>query len=123
MARIRVAQDLVDVVEGAEHVQENLSERIEVKRALLIELDALSPPDTALASSTTALMPSALAEGFTGAGRVLVTHPLNPPHLVPAAEVAPHSGTDPAVLEAVCERLPEPGRRRCRCAARPRASP
>lgn len=109
MARIRVAQDVADAVEGAEHVQENVPEQIEVKRALLAELDALCPPDTALASSTSALMPSALAEGLAGSGRVLVAHPLNPPHLVPAVEVVPHSGTDPTVLEAVCHRLRQAG--------------
>lgn len=40
---------------------------------------------------------------------MLVAHPLNPPHLVPAVEVVLHPGTDPAVLEAVCDRLRQAG--------------
>ena len=106
---IRPAGDLRDAVEGAVHVQENVSERIEVKRAVLGELDRLCPPGTALASSTSALMPSALARGLSHPERMLVAHPLNPPHLVPAVEVVPHPGTDPAVVEAVRDRLRRAG--------------
>ena len=106
---IRVAETLGDAAGGAEHVQENVSERIEVKRAVLGELDALCPPGVALASSTSALMPSALAEGLSRPERVLVAHPLNPPHLVPAVEIVPHPGTDRRVVHAVADRLRRAG--------------
>ena len=106
---IRVAETPEEAVEGAEHVQETVSERIEVKQALLAELDRLCPPATALASSTSALMPSALAEGLAHPERVLVAHPLNPPHLISAVEVVPHPGTDPGVVGAVCDRLRRAG--------------
>jgi 3-hydroxyacyl-CoA dehydrogenase len=106
---IEVAGRLEEAVDGASHVQENVSERVEVKRALLAELDRLCPPEAALASSTSALMPSDLARGLSRPERMLVAHPLNPPHLVPAVEVVPHPGTDPAVVEAVARRLRRAG--------------
>ena len=109
LGRIRAEPALEGAVEGAVHVQENAPEKIEAKRALLAELDGLCPPGTALASSSSALMPSALAEGLARPERVLVAHPLNPPHLIPAVEVVPHDGTDPAVVEAVVGRLRRAG--------------
>ena len=109
LSRIRVADGLADAADGVEQVQENVSERLDDKRALLAELDALCPPATALVSSTSALMPSDLARGLVHPERVLVAHPLNPPHLIPAVEVVPHPGTDPSVTEAVAERLRRAG--------------
>lgn len=107
--RITAAVSLEAATDEASHVQESVSERIEVKRALLRTLDRICPHGTALASSTSALMPSALAHGLTHPERVLVAHPLNPPHLIPAVEVVPHAGTDPGVVEEVCGRLRRAG--------------
>ena len=56
-------------------------------------------PDAVLASSTSAILPSAFTESLPGRARCLVVHPINPPYLVPAAEVVPAPWTDPAVVE------------------------
>ena len=71
------------------HVQENTPERVEVKREVYARLDAAAPPDAVLASSTTALLPSSFTESLKGRARCLVTHPINPPYLIPAAEIVP----------------------------------
>jgi L-gulonate 3-dehydrogenase len=63
------------------------------------ELDATAPADTVLASSTSAILPSAFTENLKGRARCLVIHPINPPYLIPAAEVVPARWTDPAVVE------------------------
>jgi L-gulonate 3-dehydrogenase len=42
-----------------------------------------------LASSTSAILPSAFTETLKGRARCLVVHPINPPYLIPAAEVVP----------------------------------
>ena len=52
-----------------------------------------------LASSTSAILPSAFTEALKGRARCLVVHPINPPYLIPAAEVVPAPWTDAAVVE------------------------
>ena len=91
--------DLREALEGAIHVQENTPEDVAVKREIFGRLDALAEPNTVLASSTSALLPSAFTEALRGRARCLVAHPINPPYLVPAAEVVPAPWTDPAVVE------------------------
>ena len=52
-----------------------------------------------LASSSSALLPSAFTEGLAGRARCLVAHPINPPYLVPAVEIVPAPWTAPEVVE------------------------
>jgi 3-hydroxyacyl-CoA dehydrogenase len=99
LARIRPVADLAEALDGVEHVQENVPERLDVKREVFARLDALAPPEAVLASSTSALLPSAFTETLPGRERCLVVHPINPPYLIPAAEVVPAPWTDPAVVE------------------------
>jgi L-gulonate 3-dehydrogenase len=99
LGRIAPVAALADALEDAAHVQENTPEKLEVKRAVFAELDALAPPGAVLASSTSAILPSAFTEGLAGRARCLVVHPINPPYLIPAAEVVPAPWTDPQVVE------------------------
>ena len=66
---------------------------------MFARLDAAAPADTVLASSTSAILPSAFTENLKGRARCLVVHPINPPYLIPAAEVVPAPWTDPAFVE------------------------
>jgi L-gulonate 3-dehydrogenase len=98
-ARIQVATTLESALEGTVHVQENTPENVEVKRAVFAKLDAAAPPEAVLASSTSAILPSAFTENLKGRARCLVIHPINPPYLIPAAEIVPAPWTDPAIVE------------------------
>ncbi|WP_119272197.1 3-hydroxyacyl-CoA dehydrogenase [Taklimakanibacter deserti] len=85
--RIGISPTLADAVAGATHVQENTTEALELKRTVLADIDRLAAPETIIASSTSALLPSAFSESLPGRARVLVAHPVNPPHLVPLVEM------------------------------------
>ncbi len=98
-AQIHVAPTLESALEGVVHVQENTPEDVDVKRAVFAQLDAAAPPDAVLASSTSAILPSAFTEGLKGRARCLVVHPINPPYLIPAAEVVPAPWTAPEAVE------------------------
>jgi L-gulonate 3-dehydrogenase len=98
-ARVRPTASLESALEGVVHVQENTPEDVEVKRAVFGRLDAAAPPDAVLASSTSAILPSAFTEHLKGRARCLVVHPINPPYLIPAAEVVPAPWTDPSAVE------------------------
>jgi 3-hydroxyacyl-CoA dehydrogenase len=99
--RMRVAPTLEAALDGAEHVQENTPEDLALKREIFARLDAVAGPETVLASSTSAILPSKFTEALAGRARCLVVHPINPPYVIPAAEVVPAPWTDPAVVERV----------------------
>jgi 3-hydroxyacyl-CoA dehydrogenase len=99
LARVRVAKTLADALDGAVYVQESTAERVEVKRDVFSQLDALAGPDCILGSSTSFILASAFAEHVPGRHRCLVAHPVNPPHIVPVVELAPAPFTAPDVVE------------------------
>lgn len=99
LTAIEPVAELADALAGAVWVQECGPEKIEVKRETFAILDRLSEMETVLASSSSALLPSAISEGLPGRARVVVAHPINPPYLVPAVELVPAPWTDPAVME------------------------
>ena len=99
LARVRIAESLEDALDGAHYVQENVREDIDVKKALYADLDRIAAPETVLASSTSFIVPSVFAEGLPGAGRILVSHPINPPYLIPAVEIVPSRWTEPAAID------------------------
>ena len=84
---VRFSTDLAEVLAGAGFVQENGPENEAVKRGLLAGIDALASPDAIIASSTSALVRSAIVADCADARRIVVAHPFNPPHLVPLVEL------------------------------------
>ena len=96
--RIRAVESLADALAGCTFVQENGPERPEVKRALFAEMDALAPPGTVIASSSSAIRCSLFTEDLAGRSRCLIGHPVNPPHLIPLVEISGAPWTDPAAL-------------------------
>ena len=99
VARMKPAPDLAAALAGAAHVQENTPEDVAVKQKVYAALDASAAPETVLASSTSAILPSKFTETLKGRGRCLVMHPINPPYLIPAVEIVPAPWTDPAAVE------------------------
>ena len=98
LARIEYAADLQSAVADADWVQENLPERVDVKRVAFEELDRHAPPDAVLASSTSAIPASRFTESLPGRARCLVAHPVNPPHLVPIVELCGAPWTSSATI-------------------------
>jgi L-gulonate 3-dehydrogenase len=99
MPRIRAATSLEDAIADADYVQENTSEREDVKRDVFSKMDAAAKPDCILASSTSTIQTSRFAGHVPGRHRCLVAHPVNPPHVVPIVELSPAPFTSPEVVE------------------------
>lgn len=95
-ARIRFVGTLEHAVEDAGWIQEQLPEKVELKRDMFARLDAVADADAVLASSTSAIPASQFTEPLAGRARCLVAHPVNPPHLVPLVELcgAPWTATE-----------------------------
>ena len=96
---IQVIPSLEEALAGAQWVQECGPEKIEEKRAIFARLDQASERDAVLASSSSALLPSAISRDIEGRDRCIVAHPINPPYLVPAVEIVPSPWTAPEVLQ------------------------
>lgn len=109
LARIAGTAELAEALAGAAYVQENTPEQLEVKRRVFAELERLAPADAVLASSTSALLPSAFTEGLASRERCLVVHPINPPYLVPAVEVVPSPWTSEATRQRAAELMRQAG--------------
>ncbi|MCP5411686.1 MAG: 3-hydroxyacyl-CoA dehydrogenase [Alphaproteobacteria bacterium] len=108
-ARMTAAATLAEALAGAAYVQENTPEDLETKRAVFARLDAAAPKDAILASSTSSLLPSSFSEGLAGRHRCIVVHPINPPYLIPAAEVVPAPWTDADVVARAVDFLKTAG--------------
>jgi L-gulonate 3-dehydrogenase len=107
--RMRRAGSLEEALEGAAHVQESTPEDLECKRQVFARLDRAADPETILASSTSAILPSLFTEALAGRARCLVAHPINPPYLIPAVEIVPSPWTDAAVVERTASLLRSAG--------------
>ncbi|WP_067965023.1 3-hydroxyacyl-CoA dehydrogenase NAD-binding domain-containing protein [Nocardiopsis trehalosi] len=93
--RLDFAPSLAAAVSGADVVQESAPERLELKRALLAEIDAAAPPHVVVCSSTSGYGMSEMQGDAAVPGRLVVGHPFNPPYLVPLVEVAGGEATEP----------------------------
>ena len=98
--RLTFTADPAKTVADADFVQENGPEREDVKHALFAVLDAAARSDVVLASSSSGLLPSAIARGCPHhPERVVIGHPFNPPHLIPLVEVVPGEKTSDEAVE------------------------
>ncbi len=101
--QIKYVADVETAVSDVDYVQECGPEVLEVKRKLFSKLDELTSDETILASSTSGFMTSQFSEHLAGRQRVVVAHPVNPPHLVPLVEVSPAEWTDSEITAKVIE--------------------
>ena len=80
--------DLTQALKGADLVQENGPERLDFKRTLYEQLDALLDGDVIIASSSSGLTMSAIQTACARhPERCVIGHPFNPPHLIPLVEL------------------------------------
>jgi carnitine 3-dehydrogenase len=92
--------DPAAAVADADLVLEAGPERAELKRELFAALDEASDPDVLLASSSSGLGPSSFQDVCRHPERVVVTHPFNPPHLIPLVEVVGGRATGAEAVDA-----------------------
>ncbi len=99
-ARIEAIHTVGDCA-SAKLVVEAIVEDLGVKRELLRQLEVVSAPQAILASNTSSLSITALAEGLAHPGRVVGMHFFNPAPVMPLVEVVSGLATDPDVAATV----------------------
>jgi carnitine 3-dehydrogenase len=90
--------DVAAAVKGAEFIQENGPERLQIKQAIFAEIEAAAPADAIIATSSSGLRITEAQAGARNPERILVGHPFNPPHLIPLVEVVGGEQTSQASI-------------------------
>ncbi|EHL99429.1 3-hydroxyacyl-CoA dehydrogenase [Acetobacteraceae bacterium AT-5844] len=101
VARVSVARTLEEALRGAAYAQESVLERVDVKRKLFAEIDAVIGPDTMVGSSSSGIPASLYTDHVACRARCLVAHPVNPPYLAPVVELVPAPWTAKETVQAV----------------------
>lgn len=109
--RVSIAESLQTALAGADYVQENSPERLEIKRAVFAELDQYAEPHAVIGSSTSSLPASEYTESLAGRHRCLVVHPVNPPYLIPLVELCGAPWTSPQTIETARQIMQELGQK------------
>ena len=68
-------------------IQENCPENLSLKQELISQIERIVSKETIISSSTSSFMPSELQKSCIRPDRILVGHPMNPPHLIPVVEI------------------------------------
>ncbi|XP_067633525.1 lambda-crystallin [Eurosta solidaginis] len=109
---ISVTTDISELVRGAIYLQECIPERIDMKRALYMQLAEIVEPETIMGSSTSTYMPSLFSEQMPKRREnVVVAHPLNPPYYIPLVEIVPAPWTKPHYVTRTRELMIEIGQK------------
>ncbi|HLY14895.1 MAG TPA: 3-hydroxyacyl-CoA dehydrogenase NAD-binding domain-containing protein [Candidatus Limnocylindrales bacterium] len=117
--RLTIGADFQGVANAAV-VIEAVIEDLEVKRRLVAEMDRITPPETIIATNTSALSVGAIAQAAAGhPDRVLGLHFFNPAPVMPLVEVVAGAATDPAIGSAAAALVAGWGRTPVHCADRP----
>ncbi|WP_420963907.1 carnitine 3-dehydrogenase [Brucella sp. IR073] len=91
--RLSFSASLAEAVSGAALIQESVPERLDLKLAVLGEIEKSCPTDALIASSTSGFLPSRLQADLRHPERLLVAHPYNPVYLLPLVELVPGEKT------------------------------
>ena len=94
------AHELEGAVADALFVEEAVPEIPDLKRETLARISAAAPAEAIIGSNTSSIPIGSMATAVTGPERFLGVHFSNPSPFIPAVEMIPHDGTDPAVLAA-----------------------
>ncbi|OAV49753.1 3-hydroxyacyl-CoA dehydrogenase [Rhizobium sp. WYCCWR10014] len=103
--RLTFCTTLEEAVAGADWIQESVPERLDLKRGVLTEIDAVARPDALIGSSTSGLLPTDLQRDMKHPERLFVAHPYNPVYLLPLVEIVGGEQTSAATIQAAMERL------------------
>ncbi len=85
--RVAAGESIEWAAQGAGILIEAALEQLPLKREIFAELERVAPADAILASNTSALPITRIADGLKTRHRIVGSHFWNPPHLVPLVEI------------------------------------
>jgi 3-hydroxybutyryl-CoA dehydrogenase len=97
LERVRTEESLEAAVSGADLVVEAVPERMDLKKEVLTEVEAVAPADAVLGTNTSSLSVTELASALDDPSRVVGLHFFNPVHLLDLVEIVVAQQTDDQV--------------------------
>jgi 3-hydroxybutyryl-CoA dehydrogenase len=114
LARLTLTTELADLA-GCDLVIEAVLEELDLKREVFAELDRLARPDAVLATNTSALSVSEIAEAATRPERVVGMHFFNPAPVLPLVEIVRASRSSDEAVDAAYAWAERAGKQPVRC--------
>ncbi|MEL7648398.1 MAG: 3-hydroxyacyl-CoA dehydrogenase NAD-binding domain-containing protein [Sedimentibacter sp.] len=111
MNRVSYTEHIEELSDFANIVFECVIEKLEVKQDYFSKLDAICPVETILASNTSAISITQIAERSTHKERIIGTHFWNPPYLIPLVEVIRTEFVSEATVEGTFNILEQAGKK------------
>jgi len=108
---LQLCHTLPEMCEGVELTIEAVSENLDLKRAIFLQLEALTTPQTILCSNTSGISIGLISENLRFKERVIGTHFWNPPHIVPCVEVIKSQFAADEVFHTVIELMERVGKK------------
>ncbi|AVK06415.1 3-hydroxyacyl-CoA dehydrogenase [Pseudomonas aeruginosa] len=108
LARLAISGDLSEAARGADWLVETVSERLEVKKAVVAQAEPLLAPDAIIATNTSALSVTEIAASLAAPERVIGMHFFNPVHKMKLVELVRGLATSDEVLvrtRALCDAM------------------
>lgn len=109
---ISFTSSLEEAVKDADYVIEAVLEVLDLKRKIYAELDKMAPPHAILATNSSYIVSSRIADATTRPEKVINLHFFNPALVMQLVEVVqgPHASDETAEISmALCERLEKVG--------------
>jgi len=114
LGRLTLTTDLVDL-EDCDLVIEAVLEELELKREIFAELDRVTRPDAILATNTSALSVSEIAEATEQPRRVVGMHFFNPAPVLPLVEIVRGRESSAEAVDAAYAWAESAGKQPVRC--------
>lgn len=99
LSELKTFGNLKEAVAGTDIVIEAGPEKLSIKRSIFEDLTRFTAKDCILATNTSAIPISSIADGLSYPERIVGTHFWNPPHLVRLVEVVQGEQTSMAVID------------------------
>jgi len=118
LARLLLTTEIGDLA-GCDLVIEAALEELELKREIFADLDRITRPDAILATNTSALSVSEIAEATTRPARVVGMHFFNPAPVLPLVEIVRANESSDEAVEAAYAWAKQAGKQPVRCSDTP----
>ena len=90
---LKIVDTLEEAVRNSDLIQENIPERLQIKKTVIKNISNLAPKNTIIASSSSGLLPSKLQSVCINPQRFIIAHPFNPVYILPLVEIVKGSKT------------------------------
>jgi 3-hydroxybutyryl-CoA dehydrogenase len=107
---LQLCHTLTEMCEGVELIIEAVSENVDLKRAIFLDLERFTTPQTILCSNTSGISIRLICENLQFKERVVGTHFWNPPYIIPCVEVIKSQFTADEVFHTVVELMERVGK-------------